>query len=388
MRAFRVRLPDGVAYWTVLDDELAVVGEADAFLRQVRFGEDRAELTTKAYAGAVALYLAWCRRTGRDWRSAAPFIGMFMTWLRHVPRDSGTSGGGEVLLGPGGDPVRGARRVNVVLSAVRRFLLHGVAAGLVPAEIVPALYEVSDNRDLPAAARPEDGLMLSRLRARHRLREPERPVDRASDEEIVALVRACGSARDRLIVLLMARAGLRRGELAGLRREDVHFLADSSPLGCLVPRSHLHVVRRQNVNGAWAKSVHSKAVPVDALVVGAYDQYVFERARVAAAAGSDFVFVNLLREPVGAPMPPGAVNDLFARLGRRAGLGRRVTPHMCRHAYGSNLIDAGATLDEAQELLRHALPSSTSVYLHPSQQRLRAAVERVPSHRAPEGTGR
>jgi integrase/recombinase XerD len=388
MRAFRVRLPDGAAYWTVLDDELAVVGEADAFLRQVRFGEDRAELTTKAYAGAVALYLAWCRRTGRDWRSAAPFIGMFMTWLRHVPRKSGMSGGGEVLVGPGGDAVRGARRVNVVLSAVRRFLLHGVAAGFVPAEIVPALYEVSDNRDLPAAARPEGGVMLSRLRARHRLRVPERPVDRARDEEIVALVRACGSARDRLIVLLMARAGLRRGELVGLRREDLHFLADSSPLGCLVPRSHLHVVRRQNVNGAWAKSIHSKAVPVDALVVRAYDQYVFERARVAAAAGSDFVFVNLVREPVGAPMPPGAVNGLFTRLGQRAGLERRVTPHMCRHAYGSNLIDAGATLDEAQELLRHALPSSTSVYLHPSQQRLRAAVERVPSHRAPEGTRR
>lgn len=93
-----------------------------------------------------------------------------MTWLRHVPRESGMSGGAEVLAGPGADPVRWASRVNVILSAVRRFLLHGAAAGSVPAEILPALYEVSGNRDLPAAARPEDGLMLSRLRARHRLR--------------------------------------------------------------------------------------------------------------------------------------------------------------------------------------------------------------------------
>ena len=46
------------------------------------------------------------------------------------------------------------------------------------------------------------------MRARHRLREPETPVDRASDEEIVALLGACRSARDRLIVLVMARAGL------------------------------------------------------------------------------------------------------------------------------------------------------------------------------------
>jgi integrase/recombinase XerD len=59
------------------------------------------------------------------------------------------------------------------------------------------------------------------MRARHRLREPETAVDRASDEEIVALLGGCCSAPDRLIVLLMARAGLRRGKLCGLRRSDV-----------------------------------------------------------------------------------------------------------------------------------------------------------------------
>lgn len=49
MRAFLVRLPSGVRYWTVLDEDLGVVAEADAFLRQVRFGRDGSELTTKAY---------------------------------------------------------------------------------------------------------------------------------------------------------------------------------------------------------------------------------------------------------------------------------------------------------------------------------------------------
>jgi hypothetical protein len=38
VRAFVVRLPSGVRYWTVLDDSLAVVAEADAFLRHIRFG--------------------------------------------------------------------------------------------------------------------------------------------------------------------------------------------------------------------------------------------------------------------------------------------------------------------------------------------------------------
>jgi site-specific recombinase XerD len=54
---------------------------------------------------------------------------------------------------------------------------------------------------------------------------------------------------------------------------------------------------------------------------------------------------------------------------------------MCRHAFGSNAADAGATTDELQELLRHEDPSSSAVYLHPSEARLREAVERVPSPR-------
>ena len=40
-------------------------------------------------------------------------------------------------------------------------------------------------------------------------------------------------------------------------------------------------------------------------------------------------------------------------------------------------MEAGRTLDEAQRLLGHAAISSTQVYLHPSEERLRAAVERV-----------
>jgi site-specific recombinase XerD len=53
-----------------------------------------------------------------------------------------------------------------------------------------------------------------------------------------------------------------------------------------------------------------------------------------------------------------------------------------RHAFGSNLADAGAALDEIQELLGHAAAASSAVYLHPDPGRLRDAVERVPSPRA------
>ena len=383
MRAFPVRLPSGARYWTVLDTDLAVVPAADAFLRHVRFGRDGAESTTRSYAYSIVLFLRWCERTGRTRTEGAGHLGSFMTWLRHAgPQASGDgAGGAAVLAGPGTAAARPAGRVNGVLTAVRGMAVHAAAAGQAPGDLVPLLYEVADARDLPAEARG-DGRMSWRLRARHRLHEPETRADRASDEEIVALLTACLSARDRLIVLLMARAGLRCGELCGLRRCDVHLLADSRPLGCEVARAHLHVTRREdNPNGAWAKSRRQRAVPLDFLVVQALDTYELERAGIPRAGGSDFLLVNLFRGPVGAPMRPGAVGDLITAASVRAGLGRRLTPHMLRHSCGSNLLDAGGSLDEAQDILGHMHPSSTQVYLHPDPARLREAVDRVPSPR-------
>ena len=386
MRAFPVRLPSGVRYWTVLDEDLAVVVEADAFLRQVRLGRDGSESTTRAYAGGIALFLRWCRRTGRDWRAGVEHLGLFITWLRHAgPAVSGVDAdgqGSQVLAGPGTAAVRSARRVNAVLIAVCGFVVHAVTAGHAPGGLVALLYEVADDRDLPEPARGEDGRTVARLRARHRVREPEPVVDRASDEDVVALLGACRSARDRLVVLLMARAGLRRGELCGLRRSDVHLLPDSRLLGCPVARAHLHVLRRDNPNGAWAKSRRGRSVPLDFLAVQAFDAYELERAGIAGAGESDFVFVNLFRGKIGAPMPPDAVNALVAAAARRAGLDPLVRPHQLRHAFGSNLADAGAGLDEVAELLGHASMASSQVYMHPDPGRLRAAVERVASPRA------
>jgi integrase/recombinase XerD len=392
VRAFPVRLPSGVRYWTVVDDELAVVPVADAFLRQVRFGRDGAESTTRAYAGGIALFLRWCARSGRDWQAGIGQLGLFMTWLAHAgPAVSGIDvlAGGQVLAGPGCGPCRSARRVNAVLAAVRGMAVHAIAEGAAPGHLAQVLYEVASDRDLPAVAGGEDGGPGWRLRARHRLHEPEMPVGRASDAEVAAVLGGCRSARDRLIVLLMARAGLRRGEVAGLRRSDVHLLADSRQLGCEIARAHLHVVRREdNPNGAVAKSRRQRAVPLDFLTVQAFDSYEFERLRVPAAAGSDFVFVNLSRAPVGAPMRLDAIGELVAAAGRRAGIDPPPRPHQMRHAFASNILDAGGTLDEAQQLLGHASICSTQVYVHPDQRRLRAAVDAVSSPRAQTGAGK
>ncbi|MFI2259212.1 tyrosine-type recombinase/integrase [Streptomyces tubercidicus] len=384
MRAFPVVLPSGQKYWTIVDDDLEVVPLADHWLRNLRFGRDRAELTTKSYAGGAALYLRWCKAAGRRWPEAGRDLGLFMVWLKYTQaRPAGAVP--VVQPGPGGVPVRGERRINRVLVAVRGLLSYAVSAGEAPRGVLGQIYELADTRDLPAEAQGEDGGLFYRLRPVHRLKEPVAEVDRAADAELVAMFGACRNARDRLIVLLLSRVGLRRGQAAGLRRGDVHLLPDSRVLGCEYPGAHVHVRRRENVNGAWSKSRHAWVAPLDFLTVSAFDLYYEERHRLLGDGGSDFLLVNLFRAPVGVPMSPEAIGELCERLGARAGLDRRVGPHMARRAFGSNVADAGGSPDEVQALLGQRSPDSSGPYRFPDPGRVRAAVERVPSPRAFDG---
>jgi integrase/recombinase XerD len=76
---------------------------------------------------------------------------------------------------------------------VRAFLSFAVTSRQTPQHVLGVLYDLTDTRDLPREAQPEHGGLVYRLRARHRLSEPDTGVDRASDSEIVALFGACRS---------------------------------------------------------------------------------------------------------------------------------------------------------------------------------------------------
>lgn len=366
--ALRVVLPGGLGYWTVVDENYELVGAADGFLRDLRFGADRTESTTRLYASEVALFLDWASGSGRDLERAARELSGFVLLLRTTPVARRGRGYGEV---------RSAGRINHVLSVVREFYKHAVAHGRVSASVMAALFEVGDDRFLPAELRAEDGALRYRVRPRHQLRAgPSRGARACELSEWEALLREAGCWRDRFLLVLLWFSGLRIGEALGLRRSDMHLMASASELGCRVAGAHLHVVPRENVNGARAKSRRERVVPLAHYVVSYYDLYLDERERCRPARECDFVFVNLFAGAVGAPMRYGRVAQLFRSLSRRAGLGRAVTPHMLRHAAGSALTAAGG-LDVAQAILGHASITSTQIYVHASAGRQREAVERV-----------
>jgi site-specific recombinase XerD len=368
-RAFRVAVGDGFAYWTVLDEALYRVEDLDGFLLYLRTGRGRTESTTEAYARDLALFEAWRVSSGRDLVEAARDLHLLVAHLRMTPIERQGRGHGRR---------RSNNRVGHVLTAVRSFYRFAVATGRVSDSVLPLLWEVGDTRFLPEELKPEGGGLRYRAVPRHRLaKQRSESPEAVTREEAGALLRAAEHWRDRFLIVLLWHGGLRIGAALGLRRCDVHFMDSAVSVGCRVVGPHVHVVPRDNPNRAHAKTHHPFWVPVPAAVVAVYEMYLLERAGVAAAAGCDFVFVNLFHAPLGEPMRYPSVHQLLAGLSRKAGLGRAVTPHMFRHGTGRALVDGGVDIAVIKELLHHASFVSTEVYARPSSDRLRDAVDRM-----------
>ncbi|MFG3142763.1 tyrosine-type recombinase/integrase [Streptomyces sp. NPDC048211] len=204
--------------------------------------------------------------------------------------------------------------------------------------------------------------------------EIEKPPATLTAEQSWQIIAAARTARDRLLLGVLLDGGLRIGEALGLRREDMHLLPDTTHLGCTHRGSHLHVRPRQdNANGARAKSGRSRVVPLAQKSVHRYRDHLAEREMVPRAAGSDYVFVNLVGPHAGRPVTYSNAKQIIERIGSRCGF--RARPHMMRHTAATGWIRNGVDPDVVQVLLGHASSASTAVYLHATDEDLRAAVE-------------
>ncbi len=175
-------------------------------------------------------------------------------------------------------------------------------------------------------------------------------------EHLVATARGLGR-HFLAVVLLGGDAGLRRGEIAGVRAEDVEG-------GEVYVRRTIVTLNGERL-AHLPKSGKARRVPVSPRLL--------EVLRELAADSPDGWLVRGRR---GEPATGRTVSAAAELVRRAAGLDHGGA-HTLRHTFASQALEAGASLREVQELLGHSSALQTEVYLHTNPAGLRSAVARL-----------
>jgi len=172
-----------------------------------------------------------------------------------------------------------------------------------------------------------------------------------SEDEAQQLIGAADSPFERAILLLMLTAGLRRSEVGAIRLEDMDL--DNQAL---------------LVRGKGAKQ---RMVPLMPQTAEAILNYL----AVRPAADQPYLFLS----PQGRRLANDYLNRTLRRILARAGLGKRITPHMLRHTFATHLVRNGVDVRTVQELLGHADLETTANYLHSDTRAKESAVALIAS---------
>jgi integrase/recombinase XerD len=182
---------------------------------------------------------------------------------------------------------------------------------------------------------------------------------RALSADQIALVAAqadlprSGSCRNRALVLVFSRLGLRSVEAAGLRLDDINWR-----LGTVLVRG---------------KGARMQTMPLPTDVGAALSDYL-HRERPASPHRQVFLGVSAPH----APLTPSGVSAVITRLGRRARIGPRIGAHRLRHSAATAVINGGGTLTEAAQLLRHESITTTVIYAKADLGALRTLIRPWP----------
>lgn len=155
-------------------------------------------------------------------------------------------------------------------------------------------------------------------------------------------------ARERAIVATFLFAGLRSNELRMLDVADVDF-------------------EEMTIFVRFGKRDKQRVVPLHAEAAFALSAYIDD----------DRLDGPIFRNRYGRRLSNRYLRMLVKNLGERAHIKKDLHPHALRHTFAVTLLESGADLETIKELLGHSDIKTTSIYLHCTSARRRAAVDRI-----------
>lgn len=158
--------------------------------------------------------------------------------------------------------------------------------------------------------------------------------------------------RDRAMIELLYASGLRVSELCSIRLTDV--------------------VAANRLLRVTGKGHKQRLVPFGDSAHSAIQAYLRDgRSQILKAEASPYLFVTAR----GTRMSRQGFWKSLRRHGRKAGVFRGLSPHKFRHSFATHLLEGGADLRSVQAMLGHADISTTEIYTHVAQSRLRKTLD-------------
>lgn len=163
------------------------------------------------------------------------------------------------------------------------------------------------------------------------------PAEPLSAEEVFALLERCRGVtarRNRALIMLLWRSGLRCAEALALHPKDVDL-------------------ERGEVAVLHGKGNRRRVVAIDQATCGTVGLWIAHRHELGLKRNAP-LFCVIVGPSAGAGLYGGYVRDMLARLGREAEIGKRVHPHGLRHTYAAHLLEEGLPISYIRRMLGHA----------------------------------
>lgn len=161
-----------------------------------------------------------------------------------------------------------------------------------------------------------------------------------------------GIVRDRALIELLYATGLRVSELCNLTLDNIYF--DAGYLRCT------------------GKGQKERVVPFSEKAASVLKKYI-DDARGSFTGDPQNRFVFLSRR--GVKISRKTVWKLIKQYARKVGIQKKISPHTLRHSFASHLLANNAPLRVIQEMLGHADITTTQIYTHVDQSRLKSIHE-------------